>query len=549
MPTPSPRRRLSLLALLVALVAAACTNSAHKALPSPSPSLSATPSLAVPTTATASPSTPPASAVPPSASPPAGLAPATIAWRGCPFAGAFQCATINVPLDWSQPGGSKIHLALTRLRASGASSQRIGSLLINPGGPGADAATLVQDAQSILPTEVLRRFDTVGFDPRGTGGSQPLVCENGAQMDAFIAADPDPTTPAEVAAFMAGNQQFVNSCVKAAGTAFLAHMDTLSTARDMDYVRASLGDSKLSYVGYSYGTYLGAQYANLFPSHVRALVLDGAVDPSLAALDFDQQQAVGFQSELNDFFAWCAQGCAFYNGGNDKAAFTALEARITATPLQVGARQVDKSIFINGVAYSLYAPSQWPDLASALAKAEAGDGAALLALSDAGVERDARGNYSPITSANIATNCLDNTYPKDLATYQAAAEAAGQVAPLVGASNAWSSAICSVWPVPSVIQHAPIHAVGAPPILVIGTTHDPATPYQMAVSLASQLSSGVLLTHDGEGHTSLGQPSECVDAVVSNYLINLALPPNKSTCGSTGTPTPPAGAGAVLYQP
>jgi pimeloyl-ACP methyl ester carboxylesterase len=451
---------------------------------------------------------------------------------------------MDVPLDWSQPTvGPTVSLSLIRLPASGSPSQRIGSLFINPGGPGASAVDFLRSsAQQIFPPEILRRFDIVAFDPRAVGHSKPLECLSGPQMDKYLALDPAPTTPDEINQVVAADQQFAAGCAADYGPTFLEHIDTQTTARDMDYIRAALGDAKLTYVGYSYGTFLGAQYANLFPTHVRALVLDGAVDPAIDGLTFDAAQAVGFDNELGDFFSNCTGGCAFSSNGNPKAAFMSLEASITAKPLQVGSRQLDQGLFLDGVADALYSPQTWPDLASALHAAAGGNGAPLLAMSDDLTDRSSNGTYDPLTSAGPAIDCIDSTYPKTVAAYQAAAAAAAQQAPVFGAAIVWSSLQCAYWPVPSVITPGPTPAVGAPPILVVGTTGDPATPYQMAKNLAHELSSGVLLTHNGFGHTALAQGSSCVDNVEVTYLINLTLPASGSTCGNTSTPpSPPAG--------
>ena len=553
MPT-IPARRLACAVLAVSLLAAAC--SIKKQATSPS---SAATSLSPTTTVSASaPASPTPAASPSGSSTPAATTPATAAapaapalvWHACP-PGAFQCSAITVPLDWSHPtGGATVRLALIRLPASGAKSQRVGSLLVNPGGPGASAVDFVRSIDRVLPPELLRRFDIVAFDPRGMGGSQPLACENGPGLDTFLASNPNPTTDADIAALVAIDQQFATGCAKQYGKNFLAHIDTKTAARDMDYVRAALGEPKLTYVGYSYGTFLGAEYADLFPNHVRALVLDGAVDPSLVGLQFDVAQAAGFDKELGDFFSACVPGCPFYSGGNSKGAFTAMEAQITAKPLQVGNRQLTQALFLNGVADALYTPSRWSDLQTALASAASGDGSALLSLSDELTDRSPNGTYDSLVSALSAVNCVDSTYPANVADYKAQAALAAQQAPIFGPAIVWGSLVCAYWPVPPAIQPGPVHAAGAPAIVVIGTTGDPATPYQWAQALASQLGpAGVLLTHVGEGHTSLGQ-SACVNDAVTTYLINLTPPPTRSVCGNgSGPPSPSPSSGTIAYTP
>lgn len=555
-----PRRPTPLTAALVALclLAVACGGAKPKAATTPSPTPSPSPSPAAGPASGGGGGHSPSPALSPAPSPAAspapggdfgGLAVPALAWHTC--TAPFQCSSIQVPLDWSQPTTApRVTLSLIRLPASGARSERIGSLFVNPGGPGASAVDFARSIQFVLPDSVLRRFDIVAFDPRGMGHSQPISCLSGPQMDAFLATNPAPSTQADIDAVVAADKQFDAGCLSAAGSAFLAHVDTLDAARDMDFIRAALGDAKLTYLGYSYGTFLGAQYANLFPTHVRALVLDGAVDPAVGALAFDAQQAQGFDNELGQFFASCGPGCAFANGSSVKAAFLALQAKITAAPLKVGNRTLDQALFLDGVADAMYQPSTWPTLASALSAASNGDGSKLLGLADDITDRSSNGTYDALTSAGPAVDCVDSTYPTDVATFQADAQAAAAQAPIFGPAIVWSSLVCAFWPVPPVITPAPVHAAGAPPILVVGTTGDPATPYPMAVALATELSSGVLLRHVGLGHTSLGQGSDCVTNAEANYLISLSAPPSGSTCGSGGSPTPPATSGVgVAYRP
>ncbi|HMC04555.1 MAG TPA: alpha/beta hydrolase [Actinomycetota bacterium] len=443
-----------------------------------------------------------------------------------------------------------MRLSLIRLPASGAKSQRIGSLFVNPGGPGASAVDFARQIGGVLPAPILRRFDVVAFDPRGMGGSSPLGCENGPGLDAYLSLNPDPTTPAEIQTVATADQQFAAGCAKQYGASFLAHIDTRTAARDMDYIRAALGEPTLTYVGYSYGTFLGAQYAELFPTHVRALVLDGAVDPALGGLQFDVAQAVGFDKELDDFFSACVQGCPYYNGGDPKGAFMSLMNQVAAHPLAVGSRQLTLALFLNGVADALYTPSTWPDLQNALVSAAQGNGSRLLALSDDLMERQPDGSYNALTSALPAVNCVDSAYPTNIDEYKAKAAEAAKAAPVFGPAIVWGSLVCAFWPVPAAFPTGPVHAAGAPPIVVIGTTADPATPYQWAQALASELSSGVLLTHVGEGHTSLGQGSGCVDNVVATYLIDLTPPAKGSSCGNgNAPPTQSPGTGTVAYRP
>ncbi|MGH2717345.1 MAG: alpha/beta hydrolase [Actinomycetota bacterium] len=547
-----PSRAVVAALALLALIAAACSNGSPSAKGTPSTPAMPSAASANGSGAAGSPSANPTS----TATSPSIPAPPTLSWHTC--GAPFQCAQIAVPLDWSTPTtGPKVTLALTRLPASGSKSERIGSLFVNPGGPGASATQfLTQGIQSILPPELLARFDVVAFDPRAVGQSQPLSCESGPNMDAYLATDPAPSTPAQIAQVQSADQQFASGCAADYGPTFLEHIDTQDAARDMDYIRQAVGDTKLTYLGYSYGTFLGAQYANLFPTHVRALVLDGAVDPALDGLTFDEQQAVGFDNELTDFFNECAGpgfgggqnggACSFKSNGNPRAAFLSLETQITATPMKVGNRQLTEALFLDGVADGLYTPSDWPTLSNALEAAAGGSGSEILEMADELTDRSSNGTYDTLTSAGSAIDCVDSSYPKDSAAYAAAASTAVSMgAPIFGPAIVWSSFVCANWPVPSVITPGPVAAPGAPPILVVATTGDPATPYQQGVSLAHELSSGVLLIHNGLGHTSLGQGSDCVQNAEDTYLINLTLPKSGATCGNgNGSPTPPSSSGA-----
>lgn len=533
------RGRIAALAAGLGLLAASCHPKSNQGIQIPTPpgapSASATAAAPAPGL---SPSPTPAPSPSAAAAFPTPPAPPALTWRAC--SAPFQCSSIKVPLDWANPtAGPTVSLALIRLPASGSPSERIGSLFVNPGGPGASAVDFARSIQQILPSEVLARFDVVAFDPRAVGQSQPLQCLSGPQMDAYLASDPVPSTPAQINSVISEDQAFAAGCAADYGTAFLEHIDSDTAARDMDYIRQAVGDAKLTYLGYSYGTFLGAQYANLFPTHIRALILDGAVDPALDGLTFDAQQAVGFDGELQDFFKSCTGSCAFASGGNPQAAFTTLENQIIATPLKVGSRELDQGLFLDGVADALYSPASWNALASALQQAVNGNGSALLAMSDDLTDRNSNGTYDSLTSSGPAIDCIDSSYPTDVAAYQQAAASAARQAPIFGAAIVWSSLQCAYWPVPSVIKPAPVTAPGAPPILVVGTTGDPATPYGQAVSLAHELSSGVLLTHTGFGHTSLGQASSCVQNVEDTYLINLTLPASGSVCGASGSPAAP----------
>jgi pimeloyl-ACP methyl ester carboxylesterase len=310
---------------------------------------------------------------------------------------------------------------------------------------------------------------------------------------------------------------------------------TVNAARDMDEIRAAVGDAKLTYLGFSYGTFLGATYAELFPTHIRAMVLDGALNPALDPVTSDIDQAAAFDQDLDDFFAWCSGGssCPWQPGGDLKTAYNALMARITAHPLAVPGsdRTVGPGEAFYGVAVNLYDMASWPDLANDLAQAESGNGTLLLQDSDQYTGRNANGAYTNELEANNAVNCVDAPWPRNPATLQQDAAQAAQKAPVFGVADLYGGLPCTFWPVPPTSHPMAITAPGSPPIVVVGSTGDPATPYADAQALAGQLQHGVLLTRVGDGHT--GYPfSQCIRDHVNAYLLNLTVPPVGTSCPS-----------------
>ena len=505
---------LSLALVAVVLAVAACSGGGSSAGSAARQSGSAAPSVpASPTGPPTEPSTPAASGSP---------APATtpLAWKGC--RDGFQCATLTVPLDYANPGGATVSLRLIRLKA-GRPSTRIGSLLVNPGGPGVSAVDFLRSfADGSAPEELRRRFDLVAFDPRGTTGSTPVRCLDTAALDAFFHVDPDPDSPGEITALDRSNRAFAAGCQKRSGRV-LAHVSTDVAARDMDSVRAALGEAKLTYLGYSYGTSLGAAYLDRFPTKVRAMVLDGALDPRLSWDQVLTGQGKGFEQAFQSFLAWCdrnAAQCRFRKEtqGSLAEAYDRIAAQVEQEPLPTGKdRKVGPAELSYGAGQALYSTSYWPFLGSALADAAKDDGASLLTLSDLYLERDANG-YDNTIEANFAVNCVDRPWPKDLASYQRLADQLGKTAPRFGPAIAWSGSACAVWPVPSTGKPHVVRAASAPPVVVIGTTRDPATPYAWAVGLADQLDKGVLITFDGDGHTAYrrGAPV-CITEPVTAY--------------------------------
>jgi pimeloyl-ACP methyl ester carboxylesterase len=486
---------------VLALLASGCSSSATS-----EPSAAATP--AVSSTAPA-----PASSAAP------------LAWQACEP--GFECATLPVPLVEGDPDQGTVELALTRRPATGPEA-RVGSLVVNPGGPGASAVEYLQAAWEQIPEPVRERFDLVAFDPRGVGRSEPVRCATTAELDSYFHLDPEPDDTAELSALEAGTEQLVAGCAERSGD-LLPHVSTADAARDLDRVRAAVGDERLTYLGYSYGTSLGAAYLERFPTNVRAMVLDGGIDPTLTWDQLLEGQSSGFDRALEAFLADCQQTrCAFRQavGGDLGQAFDALAARVERQPLRGdGERTVGPGEFSLGVGAALYSRANgWPALAAGLAQAQNGDGSTLLALSDSYLDRGPDG-YANVSEANLAVNCLDRPWPEDTESYLRLAERVGRDSPRFGPAIALSGLACADWPVEPVAEPHRIVAEGAPPVVVIGTTGDPATPYAWSKALAEQLASGVLLTYRGDGHTvyRAGAPA-CLVEPVNDYLITGKAP-------------------------
>jgi pimeloyl-ACP methyl ester carboxylesterase len=444
----------------------------------------------------------------------------SVQWRRC---GSVQCATLDVPLDYERPDDEQTTLQLGRLAAGG---DRIGVLLVNPGGPGASGMELLPGARRLLPKKVRDRFDIVSWDPRGVGQSSPVRCLD--DLDAFYAVDRSPDTAAEQEANVDAARELVQACKQRSGK-ILPHLSTLSSARDIDAIRAAMGEEQISFLGFSYGSLLGARYADLFPKRVRAMVLDGAIDPARSSEQVAIDQAVGFESNLRRFLDYCrTDGCGFAEGGDPASAFERLRVATDAEPVfaNIGGenRILGPGEFDIGVVSALYAGrTNWDALGKALAQAAGGLGNALLAYSDRYTGRNDNGEYSNITAALYAIGCLDAPAPRSVAAVTRLAARAAKASPAFGEASTWLGLPCTFWPVEPEGRPEPIAARGAPPILVVGTRGDPATPYAWAVSLAQQLESGRLLTAPGDQHTAYGRGDDCVDDTINEYLLELAV--------------------------
>jgi pimeloyl-ACP methyl ester carboxylesterase len=433
-----------------------------------------------------------------------------LAWTPCKD--GFQCAKLKVPLDYRKPAGRKIEIAMIKLPAKG---KRIGSVVINFGGPGGSGVGGLRAGGKSGFTPTLRsRFDLVSFDPRGVGASTPVRCFTDQQWDTYYSIERSPDNKREIHTLNEAQLALGQAC-KANSGAILPYLGTPNAARDMDVMRAALGEQRLSYIGFSYGTLLGTIYADMYPSRVRAMVLDGAEDPSVKSGQFGADQGVGFGTAFDAFARDCFRhkDCPFKK--HTAAAVTkkldALVRRTEQAPLRntYDGRQVTQTIVFGGIDAALYSQAHWPLLRVALGKAFKGDGTLLMLMHDDQIGRGADASYSNFFAAHFAIDCLD---------HPSSAKAMKQATSKLASKRVFD--VCDYWPVKSKTVNRAIHAKGAPPILVVGTLRDPATPYKWAQSLAKQLDSGVLLSFDGDGHTAYGGPSKCVNSNVDRYLIS-----------------------------
>jgi pimeloyl-ACP methyl ester carboxylesterase len=473
---------------------------------------------------------------------PAGPATATatgLDWWDC--GGGFECATAAVPLDYDRPAGESIDLAVIRHPARDPAA-RIGSLFVNPGGPGNSGLTFLRAAVDVLFPRLANRFDLVSWDQRGAGRSAPVRCLSDERRDAQRATGTPFPTARDLPRMVAEARETVAGC-QAVSAAVLPHLSTENTARDLDRLRAAVGDEKLTYLGLSYGTYLGATYASMFPRRVRALALDAAVNPAQyrdQPLLRDVEQSAGFERALHRFLDWCAATpaeCAF-SGADPAAAFRGLLADLVDAPIPAAGRgdprPVTAETAVVGTLAALYARQSWPFLGLALAQAAAGDGSLLQLAADAYWGRDDDGHYSGFFDSFLAITSVDKSYPRSVGAFVAAARAARVAAPTFGTFNVYAGLPAAMWQVTADDRYLGRFTYraspGAPPALVVGTTHDPATPYPGAVAMARQLGHAILLTMDGDGHAAYGRGGPCVDDAVDSYLTTLAVPAAGTVC-------------------
>lgn len=457
-------------------------------------------------------------------------------WQPCEEYRSAQCATLVVPRVWNDPSAGDISLAMLRIPATG---EKKGSLLMNPGGPGGSGVSFVGESSASIVSEGVRSsYDLIGFDPRGVASSTGIRCLTDAETDEYLSADYDMTTPEGVKTGEEWTKRVAEACEKNSAD-MLGVIDTESAARDMDVMRAAVGSEKLDYLGFSYGTYLGATYAELYPQRTGRLVLDGAIDPTLTSDQMARGQAEGFEYAIHNFATSClAAGSSTcpLTGTEDEAVqqirdfFTATDAQ----PVRTGDpnRPLTGSLARSGVLVGLYNDANYPYVIQGLKNAKAGDGSLLLYLADLAAERNDDGTYTGNGNFSIiGVNCLDHPAIEDQAWMAKEAKDLAASYPTFGGQMGYSGLTCSMWPEGPVREPAPIHASGSAPIVVIGTTGDPATPYPWAQALAEQLDEGTLITWKGQGHTAYGRSGGCVEQAVDAFLLEGTVPEDGLTCG------------------
>jgi pimeloyl-ACP methyl ester carboxylesterase len=441
-------------------------------------------------------------------------------WESC--GPDLSCSTMRVPLDYADPDGTAITLMVAKRAATG--SKRLGSLIINPGGPGGSGVSYV----GYFNAEGLEDYDIIGWDPRGVGHSTPVTCFGKKDLDHYFSMDSSPDDPAELQARIDKQTAFGRSCLDRSG-ALLEHVSTVETVRDLDLLRRLVGDTKINYFGSSYGTRIGSLYAEMFPQKVGRMVLDGAVDVNGSS---KISQVQGFERALDHFASWCADAqCKL---GSQQADVLSVIKKfldgLDQQPMEVsGGRTLSQQQGVEAVFFSMYGgTSSWPLLRDALAAAILDkDGSKLLQLADASDRRDRDGSYGQLNYAFPAIRCLDSQ-DDSVRAAEKRLTAESRSAPVLGPLNG-PDLTCALWPVKSAPKQPAVDPVGTPPIVVIGTTGDPATPYEYATLMTREIRSGVLVTLDGEGHLAYGQ-SSCVRAIVDAYFVHDQVPRNGTRC-------------------
>jgi pimeloyl-ACP methyl ester carboxylesterase len=473
-----------------------------------------------------------------------------IEWGPCRVAGSgapaklpsgVQCGKLAVPVDYKHRNGDAATLGLVRFPAT---RDKIGSLVINPGGPGESGIEAAVGLVQSLPPQIRERFDLVGFDPRGVATSRPAIwCNSDADNDRLRKETQADYSPAGVAHIEDETKEYVARCVAKMGKKFLSSVGTDNVARDLDAIRDALGDSKLTFLGYSYGTRMGAAYAEAFPKNVRAMILDGAIDPNVDPVESDLRQAKGFQDAFDNYAKDCAKSPTCPLGTDPAKAVDVYHDLVypmvdknnptrgismrTKDP-----RGLSYSDAIIGTIMALYSPAFWHNLTSALTEMKHHHGDVMLQLADLYMRRDKHGHYSNSTDARVAINCVDQPPVTDRAKVIDEDRRSRELAPFMNYGKYTGDAplaTCAFWPVPPTSKPHSVSVANLTQTLVVSTTHDPATPYQAGVDLSNQLKGG-LLTYDGTQHTVVFQGNSCIDDYATAYLVSGTVPSKGAKC-------------------
>lgn len=458
----------------------------------------------------------------------------TLTWTPCED--GLQCTWLTVPRDYADPAGATITLRVNKVVATGAADARQGSLVINPGGPGGSGIDFTEYVAHAIAPRVNTQFDIVGFDPRGVGDSAPITCLTGRQTTVWLQADGTPDTLAEERRLMTLARSMAKGCLRKSPD-LARNVGTENTVRDMDILRQALGDPKLNWLGFSYGTYMGTLYAEAFPDRVGRFVLDGPIDPSNDGMQMSRGQSHGFQVALSRFAADCATRptCPYRGGARSVLrGMNALLARLDTRPMPAGkGRRLTQSDALTAISQSMYSPRIWSTLRMGLAYAKRGDGSGLMVITDFANDRVGPNKYATnMASAFYAIGCWDVPASPAAAALRAAAARWSRNAPVpeMAAAMSWSNAPCSEWLGHTTRQPAPASTTTAAPIVIVGTRYDPATPYPWAISLNRQLPTSTLLTYNGDGHTAYGSGSKCIDSALETYLLTGTPPAAGTVC-------------------
>jgi pimeloyl-ACP methyl ester carboxylesterase len=453
-----------------------------------------------------------------------------IEWKACEgsTSAEVECGNIEVPFDYADPEQGSFVLYVKKHNAA-SPADRIGSMMVNPGGPGFGGSSLADDAQYYFSQDLLDHFDIIAWDPRGTGESTPAIdCVD--TFDEYFGLDSPPETPEEKQALIDASQAFNDKCAENSGT-ILPYISTKASAQDINSLRLALGEEKVSFFGFSYGSELGTTWATMFPETVRAIVVDGAVDPNASSIQEGMAQAKGFEGQLATFLKQCSERttCEFHNDGDAEAAFDKLVLDIDSKPLEVSKDRtlVTQGVLFTAVAQAMYSDYYWPQLSEALSAAQKGDGKGILQLYDDYYQRKADGTYGNELEAFLAISCLDDPGASSVEDVDSHIEDFIAAAPRLGGNFAYGYS-CALWPVQQA-DKVSITGKGAGPIVVVGTTGDAATPLSSTRKMAQGLEQGILIVVDANQHTGYGANS-CVVKAVDEYLIKLTVPANETTC-------------------